>query len=94
MKKTIADLQSITEKDFTLVTVDGFRDWYVQVTAYFYFDPTQWKMRYRIISEVNIALSELFRAQSVVFAYPHEVKTFDANDHGLYNLVEQYTQRI
>ncbi len=94
MKKAISDLESITEKDFTLVTIDGFKDWYIQVTAYFYFDPTQWKMRFRIISEVNVALSELFRANNIFFAYPHQAKTFDKNDHGLSNLVEQYVQRV
>jgi small-conductance mechanosensitive channel len=93
-KETIMSLDSITEKDFTLVTIDNFSEGCVHIVAYFYFDPKQGKMRFRVISEVNTALSEVFRNHGIAFAFPHQVTTFDSSDKTLINLMEQYKQHL
>ena len=92
MKKVISDLESITEKDFTLITLDAFEGWSLYLTAYFYFDPKAGKLRFRVISEVNIALAEYFKEHGISFAYPHEVKTFDTQDVALQHLVQDYVR--
>lgn len=94
MKLVVMNLESITEKDFTLITLDNIEGSSLYMTAYFYFDPKAGKLRFRVISEVNIALSEFFREQQIAFAYPHSAKTFDAHDPALPKLVETYNRYI
>jgi small-conductance mechanosensitive channel len=62
------------------------------LTAYFYFDPKAGKLRFRVISEVNIALAQYFKEHGISFAYPHEVKTFDTQDVALQHLVQDYVR--
>lgn len=90
MRKVVMDLESVTEKEFTLLTLDGFMDGNMLLTVYFYFDPSAGKLRFRVISEVHVALSEFFKAHDIVFAYSHEVLTIDEKDSAWSNVLQNY----
>lgn len=90
----IMKLESITEKEFTLLTVDAFHGKSVTVTAYFYFDPKAGKLRFRVISEVHLALVAYCTTHDIVFSYPHEIKTVDVHDPVFPRMVAAYTQAI
>lgn len=92
IKSTINSLESITQKDFTLITLDSFDQWYLVITAYFYFDPNAGKLRFRVVSEVNQALAELFNRLWIAFAYNHMTYTMDAHDSSVHAMVDAYWQ--
>lgn len=97
MKQKINSLESLTQKEFTFLTLDWFEDWYLHITAYFYFDPNAWKLRFRIISEVNQVLAEFFHEAGLTFAYDHESVTFDTHDAALWEMItsiEKYSSLL
>mgnify|MGYP002375758015 CR=1 FL=1 len=88
IKKTINTVESVTQKDFTFITLDSFDQWYLAITAYFYFDPKAGKLRFRVVSEVNQALAVLFQELWISFSYNHMTYTMDAHDPTIHDFID------
>lgn len=88
IKQEINNLESVTQKDFTFITLDSFDQWYLALSMYFYFDPKAGKLRFRVISEVNQALAWLFNELWISFVYNHMTYTMDAQDWAVHELMD------
>jgi small conductance mechanosensitive channel len=92
IKQSINSMESITQKEFTLITLDSFDNGYLHITAYFYFDPKAGKLRFRVVSEVNQVLSALFHEWGISFSYSHAAYTMDSQDSAVQELFTSLSQ--
>lgn len=90
LKDLVMGLESVTEKEATIISLEAIDEWLFLITIFFYFDPKAGKLRFRVISEVNMAVSEFFKEQHISFAYPHTTVTFDYHDSSLIRGLQLY----
>jgi small-conductance mechanosensitive channel len=64
--------------------LDSFWDSWINLKAYYYYDPSNWKIWHlKAISYANEIIKKALEKAGIIIPYPHTVITVDKNDQNL-----------